>query len=147
MNENPNRFQQMCKKLKSSGYKLTPQRMAVIKILSERTDHPNPEKIYSLLKKLLPTTSPATVYKTLAILKKLDEVLEIQYSNQSNRYDGVKPAPHPHIYCKKCKKFSDLELLLHGQLIEEIKDSTDYEIESIYLSIEGICPDCKSSVS
>jgi Fur family peroxide stress response transcriptional regulator len=144
MNTTSSRFEQMCKKLKVVGYKLTPQRMVILKILSERTDHPNPESIYAALKMKLPTTSPATVYKTLAVLKKLNEVLEIQYSNESNRYDGVNPKPHPHIYCTQCKKFSDLDLLPYDGLFIEIEQQTGYQIHTMNLSIEGICPNCQS---
>jgi Fur family peroxide stress response transcriptional regulator len=133
----------MCDKLKSKQYKLTPQRMSILKILSERTDHPNSDTIYIALKKDLPTTSPATVYKTLGVLKNLNEVLEIPYGNESNRYDGVNPNPHPHIYCKKCRIFSDLTLLKYDQLLQEVKKQTGYEIHSLNLLIEGICPDCQ----
>ena len=138
------RYNQMCKKLKQAGYKLTPQRLTILKILSERKDHPNPDSIYEAIQKKLPTTSPATVYKTLIVLKKLNEVLEIQYSNESNRYDGINPFPHPHIYCKKCKKFSDLDLLAYNELLEDVKMKTGFEIHSLNLLIEGICPYCQN---
>jgi len=137
-----NRFEQMSNKLKEAGYKLTPQRMIILKILSERKDHPNPDAIYSAVIKQLPTTSPATVYKTLVLLKKINEVFEISYSNESNRYDGVNPIQHPHIFCTKCKKFSDLDLLAYNKLLEEIELQTGYKVKNMSLFIEGICPDC-----
>jgi Fur family peroxide stress response transcriptional regulator len=137
------RYEQMCHKLKEVGYKLTPQRLTILKIMSERTDHPNPDTIYSALKMQLPTTSPATVYKTLAILKKLNEVLEIQYSNERNRYDGINPLPHPHISCIKCHNFSDLNLMAYENLLEKMERQTGYKIHSMNLLIEGVCPDCQ----
>jgi Fur family peroxide stress response transcriptional regulator len=143
MNNPTRRYEQMIYKLKQAGYKLTPQRMTILQIMSRRTDHPNPDAIYSILKKHLPTTSPATVYKTLAVLKNINEVLEIQYSNESNRYDGVNPLPHPHIYCTKCKQLTDLSLVVFDDLLENVQKQTGYKIHSMNLLIGGICPDCQ----
>jgi len=143
MNNSSNRFEQMSYKLKSAGYKLTPQRVIILQILSQRQDHPNPDSIYATLKKQLPTTSPATIYKTLAVLKNLKEVLEIQYSKESNRYDGYNPIPHPHIHCIKCKKLSDLNLFVFDQLSEEVQKQTGYQVHSLNLLIDGICPECQ----
>jgi len=145
MHSNINRYEQMTCKLQKAGYKLTPQRMTIMQILSKRTDHPNPDSIYKALKKQLPTTSPATVYKTLAVLKSINEVLEIQYSNESNRYDGVNPLPHPHIYCIKCERFSDLELSANDELLKEIQVHTGYKVHSLNILIGGICPNCQGN--
>ncbi|KPA09571.1 Fur family transcriptional regulator [Candidatus Magnetomorum sp. HK-1] len=145
MKQNVLRFQQMHKKLQTFGYKLTPQRIAIVKILSERTDHPKPEDIYEELQKDFPTTSTATVYKTLAILKELKEVLEIQYSHESNRYDGFNPQPHPHIYCNQCKEISDLYFNGFSDLQDIITTQTGYQIEQFKLDVTGVCPECQKN--
>ena len=36
-------------------------------------------------------TSLATVYKTVTLLKELDEVMELGFGEGSNRYDGNNP--------------------------------------------------------
>ena len=46
----------------------------------------------------LPTTSPGPVFKTLSLLKDLDDVLELGFSEDNNRYDAKEPAPHPWLY-------------------------------------------------
>ena len=47
-------------------------------------------------------TSLATAYKTVTLLKEIGEVLELGFGNDSNRHDGNKPYPHPHLICTKC---------------------------------------------
>ncbi len=47
-------------------------------------------------------TSLATVHKTVALLKEMGEILELGFSNDSNRYDANKPFSHPHLACVKC---------------------------------------------
>ncbi|ETR70994.1 MAG: Fur family transcriptional regulator, peroxide stress response regulator, partial [Candidatus Magnetoglobus multicellularis str. Araruama] len=110
---------------------------------SRRTDHPNPDAIYSILKKQLPQPALQQSIKHLLVLKNINEVLEIQYSNESNRYDGVNPLPHPHIYCTKCKQLHDLDLVMFDDLLEKVQKQTGYKIYSLNLLISGICPDCQ----
>ena len=93
------RLDHMISKLREREYRITPQRLAILKILAVSEGHPSVEKIYSQVKKDFPTTSLATIYKTLIVMKEIGEVLELGFSDDSNRYDGNKPNPHPHLIC------------------------------------------------
>ena len=68
-------------------------------------------------------TSLATVYKTITLLKEMGQVLELGFSDDSSRYDGRNPTPHPHLICVRCKKIVDWksETLVDvcGQVAEE----------------------------
>jgi Fur family peroxide stress response transcriptional regulator len=94
------RLQEMISKLKARNFRLTPQRLAVLKILAASHDHPSVERTYEQVKKKFPTTSLATIYKTIALLKEVNEVLEI-CGTEGSRFDGNKPYPHPHVICLK----------------------------------------------
>ncbi len=59
------RLAQMVSKLREKSYRITPQRLAVLKILAGSEGHPSVEKIYGKVKRDFSTTSLATVYKTL----------------------------------------------------------------------------------
>ena len=37
----------------------------------------------------------------------MDEVLELGFAHDSNRYDGNKPYPHVHLVCVKCREIID----------------------------------------
>ena len=63
------RLNQIIDRLKENQRRITPQRMAVLKILAESEGHPSVEKIYEKVKKQFPTTSLATVYKSVAVIK------------------------------------------------------------------------------
>lgn len=137
------RLQQMIAALKEHNFRLTPQRLAVLKILAESKDHPSVERTYEEVKKNFPTTSLATIYKTIAVLKELHEVLEIRFS-ESNRYDGNMPYPHPHVICLKCKKILDPDLMGLGKLTEEAAQRTGFRITDQRLDFFGICPECQT---
>jgi Fur family peroxide stress response transcriptional regulator len=110
MTDPTERFNSILKKLRENNHKLTPQRLAIVKILANSEGHPDVEKIYEQLQTGFPTMSLATVYRNVMILKSLGEVLELGFPDGSNRYDGNKPYPHPHVICVKCKKIIDPDL-------------------------------------
>jgi len=137
------RVKEMLEKLKGRDFRITPQRYAVLNILAENKDHPDVDQIYNKVKTQFPTTSIATVYKTVALLKEQGEVLELGFHNCNNRYDGNKPYPHSHVICTKCKKMMDPELSTLDELSSEMSQKTGYKIDSHRLDFFGLCPDCQ----
>jgi len=137
------RVEEMLSKLKSRDFRITPQRLAVLKILAASEGHPSVDAIYQEVKALFPTTSLATVYKTVSLLKELNEVLELGFPDGSNRYDGYNPVPHPHAICMTCKKIMDPERMNIDALSEEMSRKTGYKIFHHRLDFFGLCPDCQ----
>jgi Fur family peroxide stress response transcriptional regulator len=137
------RVEKMLSKLKSRDFRITPQRLAILKILAASEGHPSVDAIYKEVKALFPTTSLATVYKTVSLLKELNEVLELGFPDGSNRYDGYNPVPHPHAICMTCKKIMDPELMNIDELSEEMSRKTGYKIFHHRLDFFGLCPDCQ----
>ncbi|MFH0961036.1 MAG: transcriptional repressor [Pseudomonadota bacterium] len=139
------RFQQMLDKLKSLDFRITPQRLAVLRILAASEDHPSAEQIFEKVKIEFPTTSLATIYKTIALLKDLKEVLELGFPDASNRYDGNKPFPHPHVVCIRCGKIVDPELMSLDGLKDEISRKTGFRIQHHRLDFFGVCQECQKA--
>jgi len=137
------RFEKMLEALKRHESRITPQRMAVLKILASSDGHPSVEEIHEQVKRRFPTTSLATIYKTVTLLKELDEVLELGFPEGSNRYDGNKPYPHPHLICTKCKKIIDPDLESLEGMTKELVSDTGFQIISHRLDFFGLCPDCQ----
>ncbi|MBF0210164.1 MAG: transcriptional repressor [Desulfamplus sp.] len=138
------RFDIILKKLKESGHKITPQRIAIVKILADSQGHPSVENIYEHLKDDFPTMSLATVYRTVLLVKSLGEVLELGFPDGSNRYDANRPYPHPHVICVKCGKIIDPDISGLKDMQKEIAEETGFEILTHRLDFFGICSDCKN---
>jgi len=141
------RLDQMLLKLKRRAFRITPQRIAILSVLVGSEKHPSVEDIYNEVKKQFPTTSMATVYKTVSLLKELNEVLELGFADGGNRYDGNKPYPHPHVICTKCKRIMDPELVHLGDISKEMSLKTGYKIFSHRLDFFGLCPECQNKES
>ena len=138
------RLNQMLSTLKEHDFRLTPQRMAVLKVLAVSEGHPTVERIYETVRAEFPTTSIATIYKTVNLLKQLNEVLELGFPDGSNRYDGNKPYPHPHVICTECKKIIDPNVGSLKDLTKEVVKETGFQILNHRVDFFGTCRDCQS---
>jgi Fur family peroxide stress response transcriptional regulator len=137
------RLDEMLSKLKGHYFRITPQRLAVLKVLAASDAHPSVERIYDTVRAQFPTTSIATIYKTVALLRQENEVLEISFPDGSNRYDGNKPYPHPHLICTRCKKIIDPDLSSLDDLAKEITKETGFQISTHRLDFFGLCRECQ----
>ena len=138
------RFETIIRKLRENGHKITPQRLAIVKILAESKGHPSVEDIYDQICVDFPTMSLATVYRNIVTIKSLGEVLELGFPDGSNRYDGNKPTPHPHVICVKCKKIVDPDLDSLDEMKKEVALETNFTILNHRLDFFGLCSDCRA---
>jgi Fur family peroxide stress response transcriptional regulator len=136
------RFDTIIRKLRDSGHKITPQRMAIVNILARSEGHPSAEDIHARIRHDFPTMSLATVYRNIVLIKSLGEVLELGFPDGSNRYDGNRPAPHPHVICIRCKKIVDPDLDSLDEMKKEVAVETKFKILNHRLDFFGICSDC-----
>jgi Fur family peroxide stress response transcriptional regulator len=144
MTDSQIRFEQLIAKLRESEYRLTPQRVELIRLIAASEGHPSAARLYEQIKVQFPTMSLATVYKTLDLLKELGEVLEIGLRDDSH-YDGNKPYPHPHLICTKCQKIMDGELdTAVENIVQEVEKNFGFQIVKHQLDFYGICPDCQN---
>jgi Fur family peroxide stress response transcriptional regulator len=137
------RLAMMVKRLKEGDHRITPQRLAILDVLARSDDHPSADDIYRQLLVKYPTMSLATVYKTLSLLKSKGEVLELEFSDLANRYDGKKPYPHPHVICTRCGTVADPSFLSMVEITNRVMAETGFEIATHRLDFYGICPRCR----
>jgi len=144
-NKSQARYEELLKKLRQSEHRLTPQRVALVRLLAESEGHPSAARLYDQLKEQYPTMSLATVYKTLNLLKDLDEVLELGFWDDDGRYDGKRPYPHPHLICIRCRNIIDPDVNLADDLAQQVAQLTGYQVLSHRLDFYGLCPACQEA--
>ena len=143
MPESRDRLDSILTMLRARGCRITPQRIAILTIFLGSCDHPSVEQVYQQVKANFPTTSLATVYKTVHLLKDIGEILEIGTPEGHHRFDGINPHPHPHLMCTRCKTIIDPELSLLSKLTAEVEASSGFRVTSHQLNFYGICPFCQ----
>ena len=139
--EGPEEFEQrLMKSLRERGYKLTPQRLEIIRLLSKDTSHPGAMDILKMVRKKTPQISMSTVYYTLDILKKEGLILELEFYDRDNRYD-VNVSNHINLICRKCGKIEDFTEALSFSS-EMIEDKTGFRPVGMRFEYYGYCKSC-----
>jgi Fur family peroxide stress response transcriptional regulator len=123
---------------------LTPQRRAVLRVVTESPEHPTANEIFEAARKSLPSISFATVYNSLKYLKEAGLVSEIHFGKGSSRYDS-ELARHDHAVCSRCGKLVDFDLAETPQLIRAAARRSRFKPESIHLTLVGLCPECQAA--
>lgn len=136
------RVHELITALKERNFRLTPQRIELVRLIASSEGHPSAAQLHTRVQRRFPTMSQATVYKTLALLKELGQVLEIELRDDS-RYDGNRPQPHPHLICMNCNKIVDGEPSLDQKSIAKMTRGSGYKILRPQISLYGLCPDCR----
>lgn len=129
-------------RLREHGYRVTPQRVAIINTIVGHSGHPTVEEVHALVQEEFPMTSLATVYKTVSLLKEIDEVQEIHTGDDVRHVDGRAPEPHPHLICRCCGTIIDLEDIDLSEIAARIMASTHYTEVGNRADFWGLCPAC-----
>nr|MCU0510563.1 transcriptional repressor [Anaerolineae bacterium] len=103
-----NRTDELISALRSTGYRITPQRVEICRALAESKAHPSPQAIYRKVSEKYPGISQATVYNTLTVLRDLGEVVEVGLGQDRTHYEPD-PTPHVNLICLRCGVIEDLE--------------------------------------
>jgi Fe2+ or Zn2+ uptake regulation protein len=127
------------KDVESLGF--TKQRQAVLRVIRVSEEHLTANEVFEDARRLLPGISFATVYNSLRYLKNEGLIGEIQFGSGAARYDR-KLTRHDHALCTGCGKLVDLDLSIPAELIEEAAGLSQFQAESIELTLHGLCPEC-----
>jgi Fur family peroxide stress response transcriptional regulator len=139
-------MERIVRKYRGKGFKLTPQRIAILKFLEGNTNHPTAEDIYTEIKKKYPTVSFATVYNTVQALRDRGELLEITIDPERKHFDP-NPSAHHHIMCTGCGKIGDVffDYSMSLGLPEEV--TREFTVTGNHIDFYGICTSCREKTS
>ena len=127
--------------LRKKGYRATPQRIAVCRYALQSRDHPSAQKIYDEVRKVHPTVSLATVYKTLRILTEHGLVQELDFPGSQARFDSCME-PHINLVCLRCGSIEDMEDPAAREMVAKFAAKKEFTRTGQRLDIYGICKKC-----
>lgn len=136
--------------LKEKGYKLTPQRRAIVdNIIKNEGSHLTTEELYDFVKKECPEIGLATVYRTVQLLEDLGVVSKLDLNDGCYRYELVHEDEnhhHHHLICSNCGKVIEVQGDLLEVLEHEIESKYDFKIKNHSVKFYGICNECKNKI-
>ncbi len=130
------RIEQLCR---DKGLKMTEQRRAVARVLSESTDHPDVQEVYRRAAKIDPRISLATVYRTVRLFDESDIVERHEFGDGRARYEEAGGRRHHHhlidLYTGQVVEFENPELEV---LKQKIAAELGYELVGERLELYGV---------
>ncbi|MHC4692112.1 MAG: Fur family transcriptional regulator [Planctomycetota bacterium] len=127
---------------REAGLKITPQRMAVYKVLVESKQHPSAEVVYRKVRETIPHISLDTVNRTLLTLADIGAASIVEGSGDVKRFDG-KLEIHQHFKCIKCKRIVDFHYKPFDNIPIPKNISRQFTVLKKTVYLEGICDLCK----
>jgi Fur family peroxide stress response transcriptional regulator len=139
------KLEDLVSSLREEGFRITPQRIAIVDYLLKTVDHPSADRIHKVIQRKYPMVSLSTVYKTLELLKEKRLVNEIEVDGEA-RFDADTDE-HINLVCMNCGKIDDVdEDVLKNIQIRAAKKSKYLIVKSSF-ELFGYCNNCKAKFS
>lgn len=131
------------RKLTDRGYRLTPQRLMVVKAVEDAESHISAEEIYAQVSAYYPQMNISTVYRTLEMLKAEGLVTETDMGDGRVRYHCMGKGHHHHLVCQKCGAVIDIEETALDVLWGEVRSRYGFDVDMKHLALFGRCARCR----
>ena len=139
-------LEDVVRRLKETGLKVTPQRLAVIRCLEGNSSHPSAEQIHRAVTRSFPAISLATVYNTLETLEKIEAVRSVYLTGGRRHYDP-EMRPHHHAVCRRCQRIEDVFPETGDPVPVPATVRGRFAEVTPMVLYRGTCADCASSSS
>ena len=122
----------------AKGVKLTEQRKIIAKVMSESTDHPDVDELYTRVSKIDSKISIATVYRTVKLFEESGIVTKHDFKGGKARYEELSEQHHDHLIDIKSGEiieFVDNEI---EELQKKVAEKYGYDLVDHKLELYGI---------
>ena len=129
----------LSERLATGGFRFTPQRQHVYKVLIDECDHPTAEEVFIHAKRGKPDISMATVYNCLDALVHSGLARQVTVDRGATRF-CPNMREHCHFYCHSCDRVFDIELPADDPA--GVKLPKGFRVEHYEIAIHGTCSAC-----
>ena len=133
--------------LRQHGYRLTPQRHAVLRAIASSHDHLTPAVIRERVRQKHLTIGLVTVYRVINLLTELKLICRVNLGRNSQSYLMRRPTEHHHhVVCSQCGHAVDFTSCDLSGLEQRLSKETGFKIEGHLLELYGMCQNCRETV-
>ena len=129
-------------KLRLRGYRMTPQRLAILHVLHHSGKHLSPSEVYKSARADVPGLTEPTVYRTLEFLSENGLVRPSHKKGGHVAYEIARHAHH-HLACRACGKETEVDHSLLKTLYKKLESESGYKLTDSHLTFLGLCSDCQ----
>lgn len=129
-------------KLRACGYRMTPQRLAILHVLHHSGKHLTPAQVFEKASKELTGLTEPTVYRTLEFLAENGLARSAHMGNGHLSYE-IAGHEHHHLKCRICGSETEVEHTVLAKLYRQLESASGYRLTDSHVTFFGICPDCQ----
>ena len=137
---------ELTERFRARGFRVTPQRQAIFRLLDGNVEHPTVEALYESARVEMPTISLKTVYQTVHDLEDLGEVHLLHVGTGSVRVDPNVEHPHHHMICTECGRVRDVVVDV-GDLRIPARTRDGFEVADVQVHFRGVCAECSGTAA
>jgi Fe2+ or Zn2+ uptake regulation protein len=134
------------RKMRNGGYRVTPQRKAILDAICGAGSHATVEEIGARLLKHSHPVNRATLYRNLIFLRKM-HLVNVIGTGKARRYEIASPEPHHHLVCRKCGREVEIDCKCVERFKAAIRKNRRFFIDDDHLVFYGVCGRCSSGRS
>ncbi|MCC7540173.1 MAG: transcriptional repressor [Deltaproteobacteria bacterium] len=146
-------YETLLEKLRASGLKMTPQRLAILRQLADNDRHPTAQDVYDGMVAEQPTLSFATVYNALGALAEAGVCERLELGGTVLRFDPNLD-PHDHAICDGCGSIRDVHAdddappgrapaARAGARERKPRELTGFHVRRVERIFRGLCSACR----
>ena len=133
--------------LRQHGYKLTPQRHAVLDVITDNSGHLTPLAIYQKLRQRHHNIGLVTIYRTLELLAELKLTCRIHQGGNCRSYLMRRSSEHHHqLICSDCGDIIDSTTCELRELEQKLTQETGFAMEGHLLEFYGRRENCQKII-
>lgn len=129
--------------LRQRGLRITPQRLAVLRAVSD-APHTTADDVADSVRREIGAISVQAVYDALAALTETGLLRRIQPAGSPARYEDRVGDNHHHLICRACERMVDVDCTVGAAPCLDAGGASGYEIDEAEVIFWGRCPDCVS---
>jgi len=130
-------------RLRKQGYRLTPQRLAVLEVIKTGPGHMSVNDVLARVQTQYPIMTVPTVYRILQWLKGVNLVAETDLGGGCHVYEYIADHHHHHLVCVRCQRVIDLPDHFLNGLGEVLRREYGFVPCLQHVGLFGICPECQ----
>ena len=130
-------------RLHDRGLRWTPQRRALVTVLSETHGHVTGAELVERCRQRDPSTIPSTIYRTLDVLEDLGIVRHAHGPNGQEEYHVLPDAVHGHLHCIGCGGGWEISADEASSIVRSLDAERGFEVDLSHVTIVGRCRSCR----
>jgi Fe2+ or Zn2+ uptake regulation protein len=130
--------------LRQRGQRVTPQRLAIARVLAELDRHVTAERVHGELSARMPGVSLPTVYATLDLLEELGMVRRVASEAGAVVYDP-RTDEHHHLVCRRCGAIADVDVPVDIAGVLAAARELGFAPDASQVVVRGLCADCAAA--